>query len=46
MLENESVKEIQKKINNRQISIKEVAEYYLDRIEILNPKLNTSDRTT
>ena len=40
MLENVSVKEIQKKINNRQISIKEVVEYYLDRIEKLNPKLN------
>ena len=40
MLENVSVKEIQKKINNRQISIKEVVEYYLDRIEKLNPNLN------
>ena len=40
MLEKVSVKEIQKKINNRQISIKEVVEYYLDRIEKLNPNLN------
>ena len=40
MLENQSVKEIQKNINSRQISIKEVVEYYLDRIEKLNPDLN------
>ena len=40
MLENQSVKEIQKNINNRQISIKEVIEYYLDKIEKLNPDLN------
>jgi len=40
MLENQSVKEIQKNINNRQISIKEVVEYYLDKIEKLNPNLN------
>ena len=40
MLENQSVKEIQKNINSRQISIKEVVEYYLDKIEKLNPDLN------
>ena len=40
MLENQSVKEIQKNINNRQISIKEVIEYYLGKIEKLNPDLN------
>ena len=40
MLENQSVKEIQKKIKKRQISIKEVIEYYLDKIEKLNPNLN------
>ena len=40
MLENQSVKEIQKNINSRQISIKEVVEYYLDRIEKFNPDLN------
>ena len=40
MLNNQSVKEIQKSIYSRQISIKEVVEYYLDRIEKLNPNLN------
>ena len=40
MLENQSVKEIQKNIKSRQISIKEVVEYYLDRIEKFNPDLN------
>ena len=40
MLESQSVKELQNKINSRQISIKEVVEYYLDRIEKLNPDLN------
>ena len=40
MLNNQSVKEIQKSIYSRQISIKEVVEYYLDRIEKLNPSLN------
>ena len=40
MLENQSVEEIQKKIKSRQISIKEVVEYYLDRIEKFNPDLN------
>jgi amidase len=40
MLENQSVNEIQKNIKSRQISIKEVVEYYLDRIEKFNPHLN------
>ena len=40
MLENQSVYEIQKNIRSRQISVKEVLEYYLDKIEKLNPKLN------
>jgi amidase len=40
MLENKSVKEIQNNIKSRQISIKEVVEYYLDRIEKFNPDLN------
>ena len=40
MIENQSVYEIQKNIRDRQISIKEVVEYYLDRIEKLNPDLN------
>ena len=40
MLENQSVYEIQKNIRSRQISVKEVLEYYLDKIEKLNPELN------
>ena len=40
MLENQTVEEIQKNIKNREISIKEVIEYYLDKIEKLNPNLN------
>ena len=40
MKENQSVHEIQKDIRSRQISIKEVVEYYLDKIEKLNPHLN------
>ncbi len=40
MLENQSVEEIQKKIKSRQISIKEVVEYYLNKIEKLNPDIN------
>ena len=40
MLENQSVNEIQKNIRSRQISVKEVLEYYLDKIEKLNPDLN------
>ena len=40
MLESQSVKELQNIIKSRQISIKEVIEYYLDRIEKLNPDLN------
>ena len=40
MIENQSVEEIQKSINSREISIKEVVEYYLDKIEKFNPDLN------
>ena len=40
MLENQSVKEIQNNIRSREISIKEVIEYYLDRIDKFNPDLN------
>ena len=40
MLEDQSVEEIIHNINQRQISIKEVMEYYLDRIEKFNPDLN------
>ena len=40
MIENQSVKEIQKSINSREISIKEVVGYYLDKIEKFNPDLN------
>ncbi len=40
MLENLSVQEIQNNIKSRQISIKEVLEYYLDKIEKFNPNLN------
>ncbi len=40
MLKDQSVKEIQKNIKSRHISIKEVVEYYLDKIEKLNPSLN------
>ena len=40
MIENQSVKEIQNNIKSRQVSIKEVVEYYLDRIEKFNPDLN------
>ena len=36
MLDHLSVEEIQKNINNRQISIKEVLFYYLERIEKFN----------
>ena len=40
MLEDQSVEKIIHFINHRQISIKEVMEYYLDRIEKFNPDLN------
>ncbi len=40
MLENQSVEEIQINIKSREISIKEVIEYYLDRIDKFNPYLN------
>ena len=40
MLENLSVEEIQNNIKSREISIKEVIEYYLDKIDKFNPDLN------
>ena len=40
MIENQSVEEIQNNIKSRQISIKDVIEYYLNRIEKFNPDLN------
>ena len=40
MLEDQSVEKIIHSINQRQISIKELMEYYLDRIEKFNPDLN------
>ena len=40
MLDHLSVEEIQKNINNRQISIKEVLVYYLERIEKFNKGIN------
>ena len=40
MFENLSVKEIQKNIISRQVSVKEVVEYYLNKIDKLNPDLN------
>ena len=40
MLENQSVEEIQNNIKSREISIKEVIEYYLDKIDKVNPRLN------
>ena len=40
MLDHLSVEEIQKNINNRQISIKEVLVYYLERIEKFNKDIN------
>ena len=40
MLENLSVEEIQNNIKSREISIKEVIEYYLDKIDKVNPHLN------
>ena len=40
MLENLSVEEIQNYIKSREISIKEVIEYYLDKIDKVNPRLN------
>ena len=40
MLDNLSIEEIKKNINNRQISIKEVLVYYLDRIEKFNKDIN------
>ena len=40
MLDHLSVEEIQKNINKRQISIKEVLVYYLERIEKFNKDIN------
>ena len=40
MLENLSVEEIQNNIKSREISIKEVIEYYLDKIDKVNRRLN------
>ena len=40
MLENKKVSEIIKLIQTKQISVKEVVEFYLARIEKYNPKLN------
>ena len=40
MLESQSVIELQNIIKSRQISIKEVIEYYLDKIDKVNPRLN------
>ena len=40
MLENKNVSEIIKLIQSKQISVKEVVEFYIARIEKYNPKLN------
>ena len=40
MLEDLSVQEILNNIKDRTVSMKEVAEYYLDRIDKYNPQLN------
>ena len=40
MLENKSVKEIISLINKKEISVKEVVNFYLDRIKKFNPSLN------
>ena len=40
MLENKSVKEIISLINKKEISVKEVVHFYLDRIKKFNPSLN------
>ena len=40
MLEDQSVEKIIQSIHQRKISIKEIMEYYLDRIEKFNPDLN------
>ena len=45
MLEDQSVEEIIHNINQRQISIKEVMEYYLDRIEKFNPDFHQAVST-
>ena len=40
MFENKTVKELILLIKNREISIKELNKYYLEKINIINPKLN------
>ena len=40
MLENQKVSEIIKSIQSKKISVKEVIEFYIGRIEKYNPKLN------
>ena len=40
MLENKNVSEIINLIHSKQISVKEVVEFYIKRIEKYNPKLN------
>ena len=40
MLENKNVSEIINLIQSKQISVKEVVEFYIKRIEKYNPKLN------
>ena len=41
MLESKTVPEIINHIKSKDLSIKEVIEYYLNNIEKLNPKLNS-----
>ena len=40
MLEDQSVEKILQSIKSRQLSIKELMEYYLNRIDKINPDLN------
>ena len=40
MLENKSVKEIVSLIHKKEVSVKEVVSFYLDRIKKFNPSLN------
>ena len=40
MLEDQSVEKILQSIKTRQLSIKELMEYYLNRIDKINPDLN------
>ena len=41
MLDSLTAEQIINKIKQRKVSVKEVVEYYLDRIERINPKLNS-----